>query len=136
MALVTLLIGCSTSSVMPPSAVTQAFAARYPNRVVTWDKKPYGYEGVFYQNGVEYEAEFSADGRWLETEHEVSAAAFSQAVRDRVQRDYPGYVITKHEIEQTPEGIFYEVEIEQGDTEYELYFDASATPVPNSNEDS
>ncbi|MBF1999992.1 MAG: PepSY-like domain-containing protein [Synechococcales cyanobacterium M58_A2018_015] len=135
-AMVLLLNGCSTSSLKPPDAVSQAFAARYPNTAATWEPKPYGYEATFHHNGIEYEAEFSADGHWLETEHEVSAAAFSRTVLERIQREYPGYTITKYEIEQTPQGTFYEVEIEQADSEYELYFDASATPALNANEDS
>jgi hypothetical protein len=133
---VLLLASCSTQSLKPPAAVSQAFAARYPSTTATWKKQPYGYEGIFYRNGVEYEAEFAADGQWLETEHEVSAAEFSQAVIDRVKQEYPSYTITKHEIEQTPQGTFYEVEIEQADAEYELYFDSSVTPVRNANEDS
>lgn len=131
-----LLYGCTARSPHLPAAVTQAFAARYANASVGWAAKPYGYEGVFYRNGIQYEAEFTADGRWLETEHEVSAADFSQAVLDRVKREYPGYTISKHEIEQTPQGTFYEVEIQQANSEYELYFDSSATPVQNANEDS
>lgn len=135
-AVILLLSGCSERSLKPPVAVSQEFAVRYPNTAATWTEKPYGYEGIFYQNGVEYEAEFSADGRWLETEHEVSPAKFSQAVIDRIKREYPGFTITKHEIEQTPQGKFYEVEIEQGGSEYELYFDSNAAPAPNANEDS
>ncbi|WP_088892666.1 PepSY-like domain-containing protein [Leptolyngbya ohadii] len=135
-AVILLLYGCSERSLKPPAVVSHEFFARYPNTSATWTKQPYGYEGIFYQNGVEYEAEFSVDGRWLETEHEVSAVNFSQAVIDRVKRDYPGSTITKHEIEQTQAGTFYEVEIEQSGSEYELYFDSSAAPASNANEDS
>lgn len=135
-ALTLLLAACGEQSLQPPAAVSRAFAARYPNVSAQWEEKPYGYEGIFAMNGTEYEAEFAADGQWLETEHEVGAAQFSQTVLDRINREYPGYTVTKHEIEQTPQGTFYEVEIERNGSEYELYFDGNANRVRNANEDS
>ncbi len=88
------------------------------------------------QNGLETEAEYNASGQWLETEVEVEEAAFSKAVLDRIRQLYPQYTITKREIETTPNGTFYEVEITLGDQELELYFDANGNPATNSNEDS
>jgi hypothetical protein len=85
---------------------------------------------------MEYEAEFSPDGRWLETEYEVSDSQFSAAVLQRVKQEHPDYQITKREIEITPQGIFYEVEIQRGGEQVELYFDARGLPAPNTNEDS
>lgn len=118
-----------------PLVVRNTFNAKYANRQAQWEKQPYGYEAVFVENGLEHEAEFSENGQWLETEVEVPEQQFSQRVLERVRREHPNYVITKREIEQTPNGTFYEVEIEQGDQEYELYFDAQVNPVRNANED-
>jgi hypothetical protein len=39
------------------------------------------------------------------------------------------------EIELTQQGRFYEIEVEQGNTEIELYFDECANPITNFNED-
>lgn len=133
-----LLVSCgqeAETSVSVPGAVQSAFAKKYPGVSPAWHDQPYGYEGVFTQNGVEYEAEYSFTGQWLETEYEVSASQFPQIVRDRVQQDYPGYAITKYEIELTPQGIFYELEIQKGGNESEIYYDSQGNPSVNSNED-
>jgi len=96
---------------------------------------PYGYEAVFVQDGLEYEAEYSSTGEWLETEYEVQEFQFPQAVLRAVRQQYPNYVITKYEIELTPLGTFYEVEVEGNGQEIELYFDEQGRPTANSNED-
>lgn len=127
-----LLAGCS---VQVPETVRSAFQAQYPNVSPAWEAQPYGYEATFTQAGTEYEVELSRAGQWLETEYEVSEPQFSAAVIDRVKREYPNFVITKREIEITPSGTFYEVEIEQGEQEIELYFDQRGNPASNSNED-
>lgn len=124
------------SSVVPPDAVQQAFAKQYPGMTPTWQTKPYGYEAVFMQNGLETEAEYNAAGQWLETEVEVGEAAFSQVVLDRIRQQYPQHTITKYEIETTPNGKFYEVEITLAGQELELYFNENAKPITNLYEDS
>jgi hypothetical protein len=133
--LILCLTGCSDTNTQVPETVQKAFTAKYPNQTATWEQKPYGYEAIFTQNGNEYEAEFSTTGQWLETEYEVLEDQFSAAVLTKVRRENPSYTITKREIEITPQGTFYEVEIEQGSEQIELYFDGQANPAPNSNED-
>lgn len=127
-----LLAGCSSQV---PETVQSAFQAQHPNVTPAWEAQPYGYEAVFTQAGIEYEVEFSRAGQWLETEYEVSESQFSAAVIDRVKREYPNFAITKREIEITPNGTFYEVEVEQGEQEIELCFDQRGNPASNSNED-
>ncbi|MBD2083207.1 PepSY-like domain-containing protein [Leptolyngbya sp. FACHB-17] len=128
------LAGCSSSYAVP-SSVQQAFNLKYPGINARWEEKPYGYEAVFVKDGREYEAEFSRSGQWLETEYELGADQFSAIVLERVRQQYPGYAVTKHEIELTPNGTFYEVEIERGDEEIELYFDERGNLISNANED-
>lgn len=128
------LVGCS-SGIAAPSPVQQAFDRNYPGVKAKWQEQPYGYEAVFSKGGMEYEAEYSRTGQWLETEYEVEENQFSAIVLQRVRQQYPGYAITKREIELTPNGTFYEVEIESGGQELELYFDDRANPARNANED-
>lgn len=131
------LIACENkANIEVPENVKKAFTEKYPGATnPQWEQQPYGYEAVFVQNGIEYEGEFSPQGTWLETEYEVPQQQFSSQVLARVKRENPGYTVTKHEIEITPQGKFYEVEIERGSEQIELYFDESANPAPNSNED-
>ncbi|BAY38287.1 hypothetical protein NIES2111_26330 [Nostoc sp. NIES-2111] len=108
-----------------PQAIESAFKAKYPNVSHTWQIHHYGYEAIFTQENIEYEAEFSVTGEWLETEYYVTAKEFPNAVLKRIKKAYPQFTITKYEIELTPQGIFYEVDITDGETEEELYFDSS-----------
>ncbi len=125
----------SGSEASVPSAVLQAFNTTYPNVSPKWELMPYGYEAVFVQDGLEYEVEYSSSGEWLETEYEVQEVQFPQAVLQTVRQQYPNYTITKYEIELTPLGTFYEVEVEGNGQEIELYFDEQGRPTANSNED-
>jgi hypothetical protein len=135
-----LILSACNSSVVPqtvevPQTIHSAFLTKYPGVSPRWESQPYGYEAVFTNNRIEYEAEFSQDGQWLETEYEVLETQFPMIVLERVRQKYPDYAITKREIELTPQGTFYEVEVERGDQEIELYFDERAKPATNSNED-
>nr|WP_199326014.1 PepSY-like domain-containing protein [Nostoc parmelioides] len=106
-----------------PQSVKQAFQAKYPNIPHTWQRHNYGYEAVFTQNNIQYEAEFSDTGEWLETEYYVTEKDFPPIVLKRINQERPGYIITKYEIEITPNGMFYEVDITDGELEEELYLD-------------
>jgi hypothetical protein len=123
--------GCSGA----PGAVQQAFDQRYPGfEVAAWEQQPYGWEAVFGGDDGAYEAEFDPSGQWLETEVEVvDAAGFPAAVRLAVQGVTGGRPVDKWEIEVTPTGEFYEIEVLGSDSEY--YFDATGRRVANRNED-
>lgn len=127
------LAGCGGDAV--PAAVEQAYDRIYPDTNPRWSRQPYGYEAVIVINEFEYEAEFAGDGTWLETEYELAAPAFPPAVIEAIQREYPGADISKYEIEVTPAGVFYEIEVEQGGSQTERYYDAQGEPADNSNED-
>jgi hypothetical protein len=137
-----LLVGCAsevenpTSTTQVPDNVQRAFAAAHPGVSPAWEKQPYGYEAEFVKDGIEYEVEFSDAGQWLETEYEVTQDyQFSLLVLDKVKREHPGWALTKREVEITPQGKFYEVEIEQGGQQIELYFDERGNKAQNSHED-
>lgn len=142
-----ILVGCQPESEVDsedavisgeqvPQIVQNIFAQKYPGRTPQWESQPYGYEAVFSENGIEYEVELSADGQWLETEYEVSRdEQFPAIVLNQVRSRYPGYQITKREIEITPRGVFYEVEVENGNEEIELYFDGQGNLAENYHED-
>lgn len=130
-----LAVASLTSCSAAPGAAQQAFDQRYPAfDVETWERQPYGWEAAFGGDDGAYEAEFDFSGRWLETEVEVvDAAGFPAAVRQAVHGVTGGGHVDKWEIEVTPAGEFYEVEILGSDGEH--YFDAAGRPVENQFED-
>ena len=118
-----------------PGPVQQAFDRRYPAfDAPAWEQQPYGWEAAFGGDDGAYEAEFDPSGQWLETEVEVvDAAGFPEPVRRAVQGVTGGSPVGKWEIEVTPTGEFYEIEIAGSDGEY--YFDATGRRVENRYED-
>ena len=69
------LLSCATAfAAKPPQAVLAAFQQKFPDATdVEWSKeKKHEWEAEFEMPGVhEMSANFSADGRWLETETEI-----------------------------------------------------------------
>ncbi len=123
--------GCSAA----PGRVQAAFDGRYPGfENVMWERQPYGWEAAFGGADGAFEAEFTSNGDWLETEVEVvEGAGFPPAVREAVRSATGGSHIEKWEIEVTPTGEFYEVEVLGSDGEW--YFDAAGRPAHNQYED-
>ncbi len=126
----------SRKPILVPTVVENAFNTKYsPDIPRTWQKHYYGYEAVFIQNNIKYEAEYSDNGEWLETEYYVSEKEFPKAVLQKIKKERPNFVITKYEVEITPKGIFYEVDITDGEIEEELYFDGKGNAAPDLYED-
>ncbi|WP_414577714.1 PepSY-like domain-containing protein [Anabaena sp. CCY 9402-a] len=130
LSLLTFLLACYYSpnqpkSIVVPPSVKAAFQAKYPDIPHTWQRHDYGYEAVFTEDNIQYEAEFSATGEWLETEYYVTEKEFPPIVLERIKEKRPGFIVTKYEIEITPKGIFYEVDITDGELEEELYLDSN-----------
>jgi Putative beta-lactamase-inhibitor-like, PepSY-like len=122
--------GDSQKPIVVPRVVEEGFNAKYsPEIPRRWQRHHYGYEAVFTQNNIEYEGEFSADGEWLETEYYVTEKEFPLAVLKKIKKEYPKLIITKYEVEITPKGVFYELDVTDGETEEELYFDEKGNPA-------
>lgn len=124
-----------SKSIVVPEIVDTAFKEKYSDIPRIWQRHQYGYEAIFIQNKIKYEAEFSDKGEWLETEYYVTAKDFPDAVLKRIRQTYPQFKVTKYEIEITPQGKFYEVDITDGEIEDELYLDANGNIKVDSYED-
>lgn len=108
----------------PPATIVAAFNQKFPGvKDVDWGKEKNGeWEAEFDQGNTEMSANFSADGKWLETETEIAVSALPQAVRDYVAANFKGKKIKEAAKIITPDGkTTYEAEVKgQGD----LLFDA------------
>jgi uncharacterized membrane protein YkoI len=103
---------------------------------VKWEMRNYGYEAIFEKNGRAYEVEFDKNGNWLETELEdVPAVEIPTTIIQTVKREFPNARIQEFEIELTPKGTFYEVEIGVDNREKEMYYDSQGKRTENTNED-
>ena len=110
-----------------PSAVKSAFEKKFPNaKSVEWKKENDSeWEAEFKLNGVEYSANFSNDGTWKETEHEIKESELPNAVKNTLNDQFGDYKVEDVEMIETPGFSGYEIEIEKGKETIELVIDNS-----------
>lgn len=107
-----------------PLAVKTAFATRFPKAEhVKWELEDgKDFEAAFKQDAVEWSATYTADATWLSTEHAIKAEALPEPVRKAIDADYAGHKMEDAEVLETPEGTFYEVDLEKGEHSMEVVF--------------
>lgn len=121
-----------------PQRVREAFAIKFMNITpLKWDRESSTeWEAQFKIKGVRYSANFTADGTWQETEHEIKKKNIPKAIKKVLDSRYPTYKIDEAEISETREGVFYEIELKQGASELEVLFDKEGAVIKELVEDS
>ena len=110
-----------------PKSVKDSFAKHFPNtKGVEWSKESKTeFEAEFKKSGKEQSANFDQAGTWLLTETEIKKADLPQAVQAAIAKEFAGYKIEEAEkAEIADKGMFYEVELEKGELNYEVQFSA------------
>ncbi len=117
-----------------PEKVRTAFSQKFPNaKRVEWDKENDSeWEAEFRMNGKAYSADFDNNGTWKETEHKIKRSEILTPVRSTLENEYAGYEIEEAEVLETPEGKFFEIEIEKDEHDMEIVFDISGSIVKKS----
>ncbi|GAP43372.1 MAG: hypothetical protein EOL88_03220 [Bacteroidia bacterium] len=105
-----------------PEKVNKAFTQKFSDaKSVKWDKEnETEWEAEFKINGQEYSANYSTDGVWIETEHEIEKSAIPANVKQTLDTEFAGYKIEEAEISETAEGSVYEFELEKDKTNMEV----------------
>jgi len=133
MTMITLLAGFTqmTYAQDTPSKVTDAFNSKFPNaKSIRWDKEnETEWEAEFTINGVEYSANFSKDGAWKETEHEVKIDELPAEVISTLKTQFAGYEIKEVEMVETPTFTGYEVELKKGKETLEVLMDKAGKVI-------
>jgi hypothetical protein len=119
---VAMSIGACANIQNVPEKVSKAFTQKFPNaKSVKWDKEnETEWEAEFKLNSEEYSANFSTDGTWKETEHEIEISDVPTNVKQTIDNEFAGYKIEEAEISETAEGTVYEFKLEKGETEMEV----------------
>lgn len=92
--LLTTASACAQESKVP-EVVKTAFVQKFPDaKKVSWDMEDATeWEAEFKLNGAEYSANFSADGIWKETEHEIKKSELPEAIAKTLAQDFSGFEI-------------------------------------------
>lgn len=110
------LTACTQTQV--PKKVTAAFMAKFPTaKHVEWGKESATeYEAEFKMNGTEMTASFDANGKWMETETEISEKDLPKIVKESIAKDFPGCDIKETAKILKTDGTTFEAELEKGET--------------------
>ena len=117
-----LAFGLFACAQTPPAQVNNSFNKKFAGATkVKWDKEnDTEWEAEFKLKGKAYSANFSNEGKWMETEHEIKKSAIPANVKQTLDSEFAGYDVEEAEISETAEGTVYEFELEQGETEMEV----------------
>lgn len=120
--IVALAFGLFACAQTPPAQVNDSFNKKFAGATkVKWGKEnDTEWEAEFKLNGEEYSANFSTEGKWLETEHEIKKSAIPENVKQTLDSEFLGYKIEEAEISETAEGSVYEFGLEKGKSEMEV----------------
>ena len=113
-----------------PKKITNAFEYRFPAvKKVKWEKEnETAWEASFKMGKTRYSAEFDTEGNWLATEHRIRKSDLPEAILKMLETDYAGYKLDEAELVDTPDGHFFELELEKGKGKRETEIELLVTP--------
>jgi len=117
-----LAFGLFACAQTPPAQVNNSFNKEFAGATkVKWDKEnDTEWEAEFKMDGKEYSANFSNEGKWMETEHEIKKSAIPANVKQTLDSEFAGYDVEEAEISETAEGSVYEFALEKDESEMEV----------------
>jgi hypothetical protein len=109
----------------------ETFAAKFPNaKNVKWDRESdTEWEAEFKMAGKEYSANFGNDGTWKETEYEVSKKDLPTAILTHLSTQFANAKIEEIEKVEKPDFSGYELEMEEGETTFDLVMDTAGNVI-------
>jgi len=109
-----------------PETVKAAFTKQFPKAEnAKWEMEDKtDYEVNFKQTGQKMSSKYSAQGKWMETEQGITEADLPEPVRKAIAASYADHKVEGAEKAETPEGTVYEVDLEKGEHEMEVVFNA------------
>ena len=113
-----------------PDAVKNALAKKFPVRNdVSWSKKDHTcYEAEFSVHGIDTQAYFASNGKWLETQAGIALSELPKPVTETIAKKYPGCsIVGAEKIEDVKKGILYETDIMSPHTKKELELKSDGT---------
>lgn len=122
---------CGQAEKGVPEKVKASFDQRFATAShVKWSKEnDTEWEAEFKMDKRDYSANFSNDGKWMETEYKISADELPAAVKATIQKEFDGYKIEASELSETADGKMFEIELEKGEIEVEAIIDTKGNLI-------
>jgi ribosomal protein S17E len=116
-----------------PEAVTKAFTQKFATaKSVKWDNESANeWEAEFMMNGKEMTSSFDLNGKWLETETEISSKDLPAAVTATLAREFAAYKTGEMSIIENPEMKGFEIALKKDKSAVEVVIDASGKVLKN-----
>ena len=109
-----------------PASVKNAFSKEYAQATdVEWEKDMENYKVEFDLNKMENEVWYSGSGAVVKKEQDITEAELPQTVRDAVKSGYADYTLDDIEKVWQNNATIYELELEKGNEDIHLIFDAN-----------
>lgn len=122
----------------PEDVVVNAFKSKYPNaKKVEWETKS-GYKVADFRfNSKDTEAWFSTTGEWVMTETDIAYNELPQAVQATFKASaYADWRVDDvDKLERSSTETIYIIEVEQGNTDIDLYYAEDGTFIKEINDD-
>lgn len=127
-----------------PANIRTSFDTKYPNAsTVVWYRYTPGTTkaepGSWYQtmdasdyytsftwNDMDYVAWYD-NGTWIRSTARVDDSDLPTNIKNIIQSQYPGYIVTEVEVETDRKQTVYEVELEKGDMQYVVHYGADGS---------
>lgn len=130
-----LLLFCViTYAQTPPVAVTTAFKQKFGGAEnIKWGKEGSSeWEAEFTLKGQKTSANFTDNGTWVETESTLPNEALPSAIKEELEKAYPGWTLsTLTKIETAKAGTYYEADIRSGNQKKEVAYTENGKAVNN-----
>lgn len=124
-------VSAKAQGVDAPAAVKNSFEMILSSiKNPRWEKQEIViYKANYTDNGVEYVADFTADGRWLKTYNQIKEIDLPANIMNQLITTYKSFKILRVGIELNAEGKFYLLNLENGKEKMDMYFTMSGKLV-------
>lgn len=112
--------------------VENTFKTMYSDvKQVEWEKKNEHWIADFWQNNKEMEAWFHQSGVWYQTETDIRFEELPEIVRAAFSAsDYQSWHVDDVDMfEHKEQGVFYVLDVEKNNKEYDLYYSPDGTVI-------
>ncbi|MFN3195202.1 MAG: hypothetical protein ACE364_04550 [Chlorobiota bacterium] len=98
-----------------PDKVLNSFSEQFGNpEGVVWEHEDDKWEAEFEYSGKEYEVVYDENAKWVKTEYKMKERELTENMKNILAKDYSMYEILEIEKYETPDNIYYKLEMQKG----------------------